>query len=207
MPRRRSRRGSCYDYYTGGPDLSSVGAPTTLPGYGPNTRTIMQVTSPAHPCRHVQLDGAAGGVQAPGERLGRVRVRPTPDHRRAGRLQLGLRHQLRASGWCNAPGSTSTRCDGFARIQEQGNDIFGFNTLKTAYAPGWRRCTIPFEPKGMHDEMNSTIFDEYGRMQANLGLEAPGATPVAAEHHLVPVHEPGDGVRRRASNLPRRTSR
>ena len=32
-----------YDYYTGGPDLSPVGAPTTLPGYGPNTRTIMQV--------------------------------------------------------------------------------------------------------------------------------------------------------------------
>ena len=32
-----------YDYYTGGPDLSPSGAPTTLPGYGPNTRTIMQV--------------------------------------------------------------------------------------------------------------------------------------------------------------------
>ena len=32
------------DYYTGGPDLTSVGgAPTTLPGYGPNTRTYMQV--------------------------------------------------------------------------------------------------------------------------------------------------------------------
>jgi FtsP/CotA-like multicopper oxidase with cupredoxin domain len=33
-----------YDYYTGGPDLSPAGAPTTLPGYGPNTRTVMQVT-------------------------------------------------------------------------------------------------------------------------------------------------------------------
>ena len=32
-----------YDYYTGAPDLSPVGAPTILPGYGPNTRTIMQV--------------------------------------------------------------------------------------------------------------------------------------------------------------------
>jgi FtsP/CotA-like multicopper oxidase with cupredoxin domain len=32
------------DYYTGDPDQSSSGgAPTTLPGYGPNTRTIMQV--------------------------------------------------------------------------------------------------------------------------------------------------------------------
>ena len=32
-----------YDYYTGTPDMSPVGAPTILPGYGPNTRTIMQV--------------------------------------------------------------------------------------------------------------------------------------------------------------------
>ncbi len=33
-----------YDYYTGGPDLTPSGAPTTLPGYGPNTRTVMRVT-------------------------------------------------------------------------------------------------------------------------------------------------------------------
>ena len=32
------------DYYTGNPNLTSTGgAPTTLPGYGPNTRTIMQI--------------------------------------------------------------------------------------------------------------------------------------------------------------------
>jgi hypothetical protein len=32
-----------FDYYTGDPDQTSTGgAPTTLPGYGPNTRTIMQ---------------------------------------------------------------------------------------------------------------------------------------------------------------------
>jgi len=32
-----------YDYYTGNPDQTSTGgAPTTTPGYGPNTRTIMQ---------------------------------------------------------------------------------------------------------------------------------------------------------------------
>jgi FtsP/CotA-like multicopper oxidase with cupredoxin domain len=32
------------DYYTGDPDQTSMGgAPTTLPGFGPNTRTIMQI--------------------------------------------------------------------------------------------------------------------------------------------------------------------
>lgn len=33
-----------YDYFTGNPDQTSIGgAPTTLPGYGPNTRTLMQI--------------------------------------------------------------------------------------------------------------------------------------------------------------------
>ncbi|WP_256623564.1 hypothetical protein [Methanolobus chelungpuianus] len=33
-----------YDYYTGDPDHTDMGgAPTTQPGYGPNTRTIMQI--------------------------------------------------------------------------------------------------------------------------------------------------------------------
>ena len=33
-----------YDYYTGDPDQTDIGgAPTTQPGYGPNTRTIMQI--------------------------------------------------------------------------------------------------------------------------------------------------------------------
>jgi FtsP/CotA-like multicopper oxidase with cupredoxin domain len=41
-----------YDYYTGNPDMTTAGgAPTTLAGYGPNTRTVMQIvvanTSPA----------------------------------------------------------------------------------------------------------------------------------------------------------------
>ncbi|HEY3410621.1 MAG TPA: hypothetical protein VGK53_20830, partial [Propionicimonas sp.] len=37
-------RVASYDYYTGAPDLSPNGAPGVLPGYGPNTRTVMQVT-------------------------------------------------------------------------------------------------------------------------------------------------------------------
>ncbi len=31
---------------------------------------------------------------------------------------------------------------------------------------------MSFEPKAIHDEMNSTTFDEFGRMTANLGIEA-----------------------------------
>ena len=33
-----------YDYFTGAPDQRAIGgADTTLPGFGPNTRTVMQI--------------------------------------------------------------------------------------------------------------------------------------------------------------------
>jgi FtsP/CotA-like multicopper oxidase with cupredoxin domain len=47
-----------YDYYTGDPDQTATGgAPTTLPGYGPNTRTIMQIVVGA-------VDGTSVSVPA-----------------------------------------------------------------------------------------------------------------------------------------------
>ncbi|MCI4063062.1 multicopper oxidase domain-containing protein [Micromonospora sp. R77] len=48
-----------YDYYTGDPDQTDTGgAPTTQPGWGPNTRTIMQIRvngTPAAPFNLAQL--------------------------------------------------------------------------------------------------------------------------------------------------------
>ena len=104
-------RVASYDYYTGGPDLSPVGAPTILPGYGPNTRTIMQVkvAAPNTGPGPVRPDRAARRVRAQSGRLGRVRVRPAPDHRRAGRLQLGLRHELRRQRLVQRPAAAPAR--------------------------------------------------------------------------------------------------
>ncbi len=49
-----------YDYYTGDPDFTGTGgAPTTLAGFGPNTRTIMQIVvagTPAPPYDPTQLN-------------------------------------------------------------------------------------------------------------------------------------------------------
>ena len=75
---------------------------------------------------------------------------------------------------CNAAGSTSTKCDGYARINEQGGDQFKFNTLRTGTAS---TISVKIEPKAIHDETNSSAFDEFGRMQANLGVEVVPATP------------------------------
>ncbi|MGC3998336.1 MAG: multicopper oxidase domain-containing protein [Anaeromyxobacter sp.] len=88
-----------------------------------------------------------------------------------------------AAGWCSSPTSTN-KCDGYARISQQGTDPFTFDTLRGA------KLSIPFQPKAIHDEMNATSFDEYGRMQANLGVEAVPATPGLQNVNLFPYVMP-----------------
>ncbi|HEY4608899.1 MAG TPA: Ig-like domain repeat protein, partial [Ilumatobacteraceae bacterium] len=78
----------------------------------------------------------------------------------------------------------------YARIAEgsQPSDLFKFDTLSGA------QLKMPFQPKGMHDEMNSANFDEWGRMTANLGLEAPGATPLLQNIILYPYVNPATEI-------------
>jgi len=193
-----------YDYYTGGPDLSPAGAPTTLPGYGPNTRTIMRIhiQGTAAPAFNLAALNAAFKHHADGSGVFESGQNPIIVGQAAYNSAYGT--SFVGNGWCNAPGSTgaaSLRCDGFARIQEQGGFMFGFNTLKGAWAPGVGKMQIPLQPKGMHDEMNATAFDEYGRMEANLGLEAPGATPLLQNIILYPYVNPQTEIID-ATNLP-----
>ncbi len=89
-----------------------------------------------------------------------------------------------STGYCSAPTNPTAKCDGFARIQQQGGDKFKFDTLNGA------QLSIPLQPKAIHDEMNSASFDEWGRMTANLGLEAPGATPINQNIILYPYVNP-----------------
>ncbi len=96
-----------YDYYTGNGDYRDTGgAPSTLPGYGPNIRTVMQIKvnggtghGPQPVTRRLARDGLQGDELG---RIGRVRERAAPDHRRAGRVQLGLRHHRSRTAAPNA---------------------------------------------------------------------------------------------------------
>jgi hypothetical protein len=63
---------------------------------------------------------------------------------------------------------------------------FGFNSLLSQNT----RVTIPIQPKALHDEMNAVAFDEFGRMTANIGLEAVPATPGAQNVTLFPYVNP-----------------
>jgi len=192
-------RVASYDYYTGDPDLSPAGAPSTLPGYGPNTRTIMQVkvaaTTPAAAFNLTALSNAFKH-HADGSGVFEAGQHPIIVGQAAYNSAYGT--NFAASSWCNAPGSTSTRCDGLARISDQGGDLFGFNTLKAQTV----KMQIPLQPKALHDEMNSASFDEFGRMTANLGVEAVPATPVGQNIILYPYVNPQTELID-ATNLPK----
>jgi FtsP/CotA-like multicopper oxidase with cupredoxin domain/fibronectin type 3 domain-containing protein len=199
-------RVGCYDYYTGGPDLTPACAPSTLPGYGPNTRTIMQVriadTAPATPFDRpgTTADGLGALNQAFRHHANGSGVFESGQHpiivgQAAYNSAYGT--NFVASGQCT-PSNTATRCDGYARIDDQGGQEFIFNTLRGPSA----RTGVMIEPKAIHDEMNSTSFDEFGRMTANLGVEAVPATPGLQNVTLYPFVNPQTELID-ATNLPK----
>ena len=90
------------DYYTGDMDQTDTGGTaSTLPGYGPNTRTIMpfHVSATGVPAP-LQPGGAAGRVRTTDRptHAGRLRAGPGPDHRAAGGLQQRLRRDSFPAG-------------------------------------------------------------------------------------------------------------
>ncbi len=187
-----------YDYYTGGPDLSPAGAPTVLPGYGPNTRTIMQVKiAPSTPAPAYNLSAlqAAFRHHADGSGVFESGQHPVIVGQSAYNSAYGT--SFASSSWCNAPGSTTNRCDGMLRISEQGGNMFSFNTLRAPTT----KTQVRIEPKAIHDEMNAVSFDEFGRMMGNLGVESVPATPGLQNVTLYPYVNPSTELID-ATNLP-----
>jgi FtsP/CotA-like multicopper oxidase with cupredoxin domain len=183
-----------YDYYTGGPDLSPVGAPTTLPGYGPNTRTIMQVKIAKGSGKSFNLANLQAAFKHHADGSGVFESGQHPVIVGQAPYNAAYGSSFAGSGFCSSPSSTG-KCDGYARISQQGGDPFTFDTLKGP------KLSIPLQPKALHDEMNAASFDEYGRMTANLGVEAVPATPGAQNVVLYPYAFPGTEVID-ASGLP-----
>ena len=106
-------------------------------------------------------------------------------------LQPRPRHCLHGQRRCIPPRHQPRKCDGFARINQQGGD------RSSSTPSAGSKLSIPLQPKALHDEMNSSTFDEYGRMTANLGVEAVPGERGRAERRSLSVREPGDGDDRR----------
>ncbi|RJP23809.1 MAG: hypothetical protein C4529_03450 [Deltaproteobacteria bacterium] len=148
-----------YDYYTGNPDLTATGgAPSTLPGYGPNIRTIMQIrvknTAPAASYDLAALEAAFAKNTATGK-LGVFEVSQD---------EIIVPHAEYDSAYDRMfPGDTFVR-------QFQSSHIF-----PTLAGP---TVNIPLQPKAIQDEMGE-VFDQHGRMMVMLGLQKPPSQPGA----------------------------
>ncbi len=173
-----------YDYYTGAPDLSPVGAAAILPGYGPNTRTIMQVKIAGTPAPAFNLAKLQNAFKHNANGTGVFEAGQNPIIVGQAAYNSAYGTSFAASSNCNAPGSTLQRCDGLVRVSDTMS--FGFNTLRAPTV----KMTMPLQPKAIHDEMNATTFDEFGRMQANLGVEAQPPTPGLQNVTLYPYVNP-----------------
>jgi FtsP/CotA-like multicopper oxidase with cupredoxin domain len=145
-----------YDYYTGNADLTATGgAPSTLPGYGPNTRTVMQIKVAAAPVAPA-FDLAKLQTAFKSKRLGG-----------GGVFESGQQPVIVAQqAYNSAYGTSFNSMDGLAQIFDTSlrfKNVLG-NTI-----------TIPLQPKMIQDEMGEAFEHAYGRMSGNLGVEAPNA--------------------------------
>jgi FtsP/CotA-like multicopper oxidase with cupredoxin domain len=171
-----------YDYYTGNADLTdSGGAPSTLPGYGPNTRTVMQIVvadAPAAPTFNLGALQAAFAHHADG----------------SGVFESSQNPIIVGQGAYNSAYGTTFRNsaprDGFVRITDFS---FKFNTLLTGNS-STNLMTMPLQPKAIQDEMGEAFEKEYGRMSGNLGLEAPSAQAGAQNLILYPYINPASEI-------------
>jgi len=161
-----------YDNYTGDGNLmDSGGAPNTQPGYGPNTRTIMQirVTKPlSTPTPNVTLANLEAVFAKTATKRGVFEVSQDP---------IIIPQAAYGSAYNNA----TFPSDASQYILDLGVTAKTFQPIDQngALQPA---VTIPLEMKAMHDEMGGVYDTMFGRMSGMLGLTNP-TSPV---HVLIP---------------------
>lgn len=165
-----------YDYYTGNPDLTdSGGASSTLPGYGPNTRTVMQIRVGATPTGSFDLAAlqAAFAHKADGSGVFESSQNPIIVGQGAYNQALGTTFQS------NGPNA------GLVQIFDT---QFSFKTLMNGAAG--LSMTMPLQPKQIQDEMGEAFEHEYGRMSGYLGVETPNPQAGLQNMILYPYSNP-----------------
>lgn len=167
-----------YDYFTDNPDQQGIGgAPTTLAGYGPNTRTIMQirvsgdVTDPkpapydTKPLFDVFAKGSIPATETVPANTG---VFATSQDT----IIIPQSQYNKAYGVTDLPADANSA---YVQLDENNKTFTPIDKNGVKLSP----VTLPLEPKAMHDEM-SGVFDEFGRMSGFLGLTSPTASATVA---------------------------
>jgi len=164
-----------YDYYTGVADQTDVGgAPTTQPGYGPNTRTIMQI----------RVAGSVTGTPTPDVTLANLQAvfaKGTGTSTKRGVFEVTQDPIIVPQAAYNSAynstfsGTAAGQYVQIADTQKTFQPINAAGVLQPA-------VTMPLEMKAMHDEMGGVYDTQFGRMSGMLGLSNP-TSPV---HVLIP---------------------
>lgn len=146
-----------YDYFTGAPDNTAMGGATTTPvGYGPNTRTIMQI----------EVTGAGGLAPVDDHDAAYLTALETAFAGTTGVFATGQEPIIVGQTAYNTAYNKTFPATypnwGLSRITD--------NSLSFMKVDGSIVSGYPMKPKAIQDEMGE-VFDEYGRMSAKLGLE------------------------------------
>ena len=157
------------DYYTGGPDLTDVGGTkSTKIGFGPNTRTIMQIK-------------VASAAAAPAFDLEALNDAFTSTNDSEGVFESSQNPVIVPDSRYSSAYHQPFTADPYVRIYQQ---EMSFKTLDS------RDVTIPLGAKAIQDEQGETFDPEFGRMSAKLGLERPSGIPGAPNFILYSYSDP-----------------
>jgi FtsP/CotA-like multicopper oxidase with cupredoxin domain len=146
------------DYWTGHPDYTdSGGSQTTIPGYGSNTRTLMQIrvnaTTPATAFNVAALLDAFNS---------------TTDHDSV--FQNSQNDIIVPQSYYNSAYNAT-----FPQVWANINS----NSLTFTPIGGTTPVTLPFENKAIQDEMGEAWDHKYGRMSVLFGMTIPTTMPQA----------------------------
>ncbi|HBT83584.1 MAG TPA: hypothetical protein DEB35_09360, partial [Desulfuromonas sp.] len=182
-----------YDYFTGAPDMRDSGGygaggvynPVTgvydgghgiLPGYAPNTRTVMQII----------VTGGASGLPAvdPGYTFDPVALQAefvpadpgTPSLFAKAQEPIIVGQAAYQEVYPNSFFPTAFPWEGISQINDQ---TINFVTVDNTVADPKHVVAIQ-EPKGIHDEMGASFDPIYGRMSGNLAMQLPNPTTLNA---------------------------
>jgi len=171
-----------YDYYTGSADLtSSGGVPPVIPGYGPNTRTVMQIV-------------IAPSAPAPAFNLGALEAAFAHHADGSGVFESGQNPIIVGQAAYNsAYGTNFDSAGALAGLVQIFDSNIAFKTLLGS------TLTMPLQPKAIQDEMGEAFDPVYGRMSGSFGVQKPN-TQAGVQQNLVlypyvnPATEVLDGV-------------
>jgi FtsP/CotA-like multicopper oxidase with cupredoxin domain len=159
-----------YDYYTNDQDQTDTGgAPTTPPGFGPNTRTVMQIrvgTTVTAPAPDVTLANLQTVWAKTAVKRGVFEVSQDPI----------IVPQAAYNSAYNAT-FTSVPAKEFIQVNQYTKTIQPIDATGALQAS----VTLPIQPKAVHDEMGGVYDTQYGRMSGMLGLELPASTSQLAQ--------------------------